>query len=63
MTEDIKKVYDPSDIQDLLGLGRTTLYEFLEKVYKEQKPFTVIKVGRLYKIPKGPFNRWISGEA
>jgi hypothetical protein len=57
-----KKVYDPVEIQKQLGLGKTRLYEFLEEVYKNKSPFIVIKVGRLYKIPKEPFNHWINGE-
>lgn len=56
-----KRVYDVVDIQKILGLGRSSAYEFLGKVYLEQNPFTVIKIGRLYKIPKEPFDTWVSG--
>lgn len=55
-----KLVYDPSDIQRLLGIGRATVYEYLERVYKVQQPFRVFKVGKLYKIPKESFNQWIN---
>ncbi len=58
-----KKVYEPRDIQRQLGLCRNTLYEFLEDVYKTQQPFIVIKIGKLYKIPKEPFDKWISGDS
>lgn len=56
------KVYNPSEVAKMLGLGRTRVYEYLEEVFKVQDPFVVIKVGKLYKIPKGPFDKWISGE-
>ena len=57
----LKKVYDVSDIQKILGLGRSKAYEFLEEVYHNKKPFAVIKIGKLYKVPKEPFDLWVSG--
>ena len=56
-----RKVYNASDIQKILGMGRNRLYTFLEKVYKEQKPFRVLKFGKLYKIPKESFDNWLNG--
>ena len=60
MEQDVKKVYDVADIQKILGIGRNKAYEFLEKVYTKKTPFNVIKIGRLYKIPKDIFDKWIS---
>lgn len=57
-----KKVYDADDIQKLLGIGRSKAYAFLEEVYEKQKPFRVIKIGRLYRVPKETFDKWLSGE-
>ena len=57
-----KKVYEAEDIQKLLGIGRTKVYEFLDEVYKKQEPFRVIKIGKMYKIPCRPFDKWLSGE-
>lgn len=62
LKQDMKKVYDVVEIQEILGIGRSKVYEFLEKVFKEQKPFLVIKIGKLYKVPKESFDKWISGE-
>ena len=56
-----KKVYDVADIQNILGIGRSKTYTFLEKVYQEQEPFKVIKIGKLYKIPIYDFNNWLNG--
>lgn len=56
-------LYDIDDIQKLLGVGRTMAYDLVKKAYKTQDPFRVIKVGRLYRIPKKPFDEWIGGSA
>ena len=57
-----KKVYDAEDIQKLLGIGRSKAYTFLDKVYENQKPFRVVKIGRLYRVPKEAFDKWLNGE-
>lgn len=57
-----KQVYDADDIQKLLGIGRSKAYAFLDEVYEKQKPFRVIKIGRLYRIPKEAFDKWLRGE-
>lgn len=54
-----KMVYDASDIQRLLGIGRSMTYVFLEKVYEDQAPFKVIKIGKLYRVPKKSFDEWL----
>lgn len=59
---DLKKVYDVNDIKVILGVGRNSAYSFLEEVYKNQKPFKVYKVGRLYRVPKISFDAWLKGE-
>lgn len=58
-----KKVYDADDIQKLLGIGRSKAYAFLDEVYEKQKPFRVIKIGRLYRVPKETFDKWLNGES
>ena len=57
-----KKVYDAEDIQKLLGIGRSKAYTFLDEVYENQKPFRVVKIGRLYRVPKEAFDKWLNGE-
>lgn len=54
-----KLVYDVSDIQKLLGLSRNSTYSWLSAVYKVQSPFKVLKIGKLYKVPKSSFDKWI----
>lgn len=57
-----KKVYEVEEIQKILGISRTKIYEYIKEVYKTQKPFVVIKIGNLYRIPKKPFDNWIEGK-
>lgn len=59
--EKIKKVYDATNIQEILGLSRTKTYNFLEEIYMKQEPFRIIKVGKLYKVPMIQFDAWLSG--
>ena len=59
--EMLKKVYDAGDVQNLLRLGRTTTYEFLEEAYRKQEPFRVIKIGKMYRIPRESFESWLDG--
>lgn len=60
MNTENKQVYSISEIQKLLGLERTKTYNFLDEVYKKQEPFRVIKIGKLYRIPKDSFDKWLN---
>lgn len=54
-----KKVYCPEEIMVMLGLSKTTTYQFLNKVYKDQSPFRVIKVNTVMRVPKEGFDAWL----
>lgn len=54
-----QRVYMARDIQETLGLGKSKTYEFLEEVYRKQSPFRVIKVGKLFRVPKKSFDAWL----
>lgn len=54
------QVYDLKDIMSIMGLGRSSAYTWIKQVYLEQKPFRVIKVGTIYKIPKHSFDAWLN---
>ena len=53
-----KKVYDVEDIQRLLG---SKAYSYLDEVYRKQEPFRVIKIGKLFRVPKQSFDNWLNG--
>lgn len=52
-------VYLAEDIQKALGLGKSSTYQYLQEVYKVQQPFRVLKIGRLFRVPKYSFDRWL----
>ena len=45
-------------IKHLLNVGRNSAYNYIKEVYKTQNPFKVIKIGRVYRIPKTSFDEW-----
>lgn len=55
-----KTVYNPEDIQIILGIGKNKVYEFLEDVYRNTHFFKVIKIGKLYKVPIKSFDSWLN---
>lgn len=56
-----ESVYKAEDIQEILDIGKNKIYDFLEDVYTNTHYFRVIKIGRLYRIPKTSFNKWFCG--
>jgi hypothetical protein len=56
-------VYMAEDIQRALCLGKTKTYEFLRQVYITQQPFRVIKIGKIFRIPKYSFDRWLYSDS
>lgn len=55
-------VYLAEEIQKRLRIGRSTTYQFLEEVYEEQKPFRVVKIGKLIRVQKESFDTWLKGK-
>lgn len=55
-------VYSADHVRTVLALGKTKTYDFLQQVYETQSPFRVIKVGKLFRIPKQPFDNWLFGD-
>ena len=62
MEEIHKMVYQAEDIQEILGIGKSKVYEFLDDVYTNTHFFRVIKIGKLYRIPKESFDKWLCSE-
>lgn len=57
-----QQVYLAEDIQRLLAIGRSKTYDYLDEVYKKQHPFRVIKIGKLFRVPKNSFDSWLFGQ-
>ena len=51
--------YSAEEVIDMLGLGKTKGYAYLDKVMVAGKPFAVIRVDKLFRIPKESFDSWI----
>ena len=51
--------YSAEEVIDMLGLGKTNGYAYLDKVMAVGKPFAVIRVDKLYRVPKESFDSWI----
>ena len=57
-----QQVYLAGDIQRMLGIGKRKAYTFLEDVYKQKNPpFRVLKIGKLFRVPKKGFDEWLNG--
>jgi excisionase family DNA binding protein len=55
--DDLPNVLDVCDIQEFLGLSKTKAYDLVNS-----KDFHVVKIGRLFKIPKESFSNWFLGQ-
>ena len=59
--KETEQVYLAADIQEKLHLGRSKTYEFLEEIYNlDSPPFRVLKIGRLYRVPRRSFDDWLN---
>lgn len=56
-----KVVYSVNEIQEMLGCGKSKVYELITEAYKKQDMFRVIKIGKNYLIPKDSFHKWLNG--
>ena len=57
-----QQVYLATDIQKILGIGKSKSYTFLEEIYNQKNPpFKVLKIGKLFRIPKKGFDEWVNG--
>ena len=58
------QVYYPAEIKVILGISKSRVYTFLAEVYKQKDPpFKVIKIGKLFRVPKRSFDEWLTQSA
>ena len=53
--------YTAEEIMGMLQLKRTSAYEWLREIAKTGKPFRVLKIGKLYRVPRKDFDDWFNG--
>lgn len=58
-----KQVYTITEVQEMLQISRTAVYQFIGAVYQKQEPFIVFKIGKSYRISKKSFDQWVNGQA
>lgn len=56
------QVYTVTEMQEMLNISRESAYRFAGEVYQKQEPFVILKIGKSFRIPKEPFNRWMNGQ-
>lgn len=54
--EELPEVMDVADVKAFLGISKSAAYELVNS-----KSFHVVKIGRIYKIPKKSFTEWFEG--
>ena len=58
------QVYYPAEIRVILGISKSRVYTFLAEIYKQKDPpFKVIKIGKLFRVPKRSFDEWLTQSA
>ncbi|KWW17931.1 DNA-binding protein [Peribacillus simplex] len=55
--DSLPEALEPKHVQEILGIGRSQTYELFNK-----PPFHVVKIGRIYKVSKITFFKWLDGE-
>lgn len=55
--EELPEVLNVSHVQKFLGISKNAAYELVNS-----KSFHVVKIGRIYKIPKKSFAQWFEGQ-
>lgn len=55
------QVYYPAEIKVILGISKSRVYTFLDEIYRQKNPpFKVIKIGKLFRVPKHGFDEWLT---
>ncbi|MDR6884899.1 helix-turn-helix domain-containing protein [Bacillus sp. 3255] len=55
--EELPEVLDVADVQRFLGISKSAAYELVQS-----NAFHVVKIGRIYKVPKRAFAEWFLGQ-
>jgi excisionase family DNA binding protein len=56
-TEDLPIILNAEDIAEVLGISKLSAYELMK-----QKGFPVIKIGRLKRVNRDAFFRWMENQ-
>ena len=59
MAENKSLFYDAKEVIEMLGLRKSKGYAYWDKVMATGNPFVVIRIDKLYRIPKESFDSWM----
>ena len=54
------ETYTAEEIMEILNIGKTAVYELIKDSYINKNNFKVLKIGKLYRIPKKSFDEWFA---
>ena len=57
-----KGTYTADDIMKILNIGKTAVYDLIKDSLRNNKNFKVIKIGKLYRVPKTSFDDWFQSK-
>ena len=52
--------YTANDLMKILRIGKTAVYDLIKESYSNKINFKVIKINKLYRIPKSSFDNWFN---
>lgn len=55
---DFLDTYTAEELMKILKIKKTAVYDLIKDSYNNNKNFKVLKIGKLYRIPKESFNNW-----
>lgn len=58
MPQSVKRVYTCEEVQDILGVSRTTIYQLIKSGV-----FHTVRVGGQYRISKKSFDKWLDNQS
>ena len=59
MAENKSLFYDAKEVMEMLDLKKSKGYTYWDKTMATGKPFAVIRIDKLYRIPKESFDAWM----
>ena len=59
MAENKSLFYNAKEVIEMLGLRKSKGYAYWDKVMATGNPFVVIRIDKLYRIPKESFDSWM----
>jgi hypothetical protein len=53
------EVLTSAEVMKLLKISKNSANDFLRRAHETQSPFPVLRIGKLYRVPKERFMSWL----